>query len=103
MDSRSSSRNSTLVLKVFRLWEILIRRPHESESRDSAADRGRKIQEEEFRAAQRRILEEAERQRGTPEGGRHRWHDGPTRPLPLAQHRTPLPTYGQQRGYRCRG
>ncbi|KXK60917.1 hypothetical protein AWW66_16315 [Micromonospora rosaria] len=66
-------------------------------------DAGRAGQEAEFRAAQRRILDEAERQRGTPEGGRHRWYDGPTRLVPLAQRRAPLLTYGQRRGYRCRG
>ncbi|WDZ84574.1 hypothetical protein [Micromonospora cathayae] len=64
---------------------------------------GQAIQDAEFRAAQQRIVAEAERQRGTPEGGRHRWYDGPTRLVPLAQRPAPLLTYGQRCGYRCRG
>lgn len=87
---------------IIRVWKILSGQSRRDSSRGHGLDIGQAGQEAEFRAAQRLILNEAERQRGTPEGGRHRWYDGPTRLVPLAYHRAPRLTR-QQHGYRCRG
>jgi len=64
---------------------------------------GPEQQATEHRAARERILDEARRQRGQSNGGAHRWYDGPTRLTPVIRQRAPLLTYGQRRGYRCRG